>query len=118
MKVKELMETLSRCDPEADVVFHEYLDVGEVIDFEFAPLQYVQPGFAMNAHIEGGDNEITVYVEKGRHAQGYEISHPVVALASQPLVRRKINATTDFWSGRDDDAVKRLEQKRPQSDSF
>lgn len=100
MKVRELIEKLSACNPEAEVMFHEYLECEGLMDFEFSPLRHVTAGFADGQYMAGGDNEISVYEAPGKHEQGFPIDVPVVALSTQPLVLTETNATCRLLTAR------------------
>ncbi len=105
MKVKDLIERLAKCNPEAKVVFHEYMECDGLMDYEFSPLRHVTEGYAMSDYVSGGDNEITVYEAAGVHEQGYKIDLPVVALSTWMLKPMETNASSRLLSGREQEVI-------------
>jgi hypothetical protein len=112
MKVKELIERLAGLNPEAEVVFHEYMEYDGLMDNEFSPLRFVTPAFAIGLEFEGGDNDISIHEGPGVHSQGYKIETPVVALSTTKLVPCETNATSRILSGREQEVVDKVSQRR------
>lgn len=108
MKVKELISKLGECNPEAEVLFHEYMEMDSVCDMDFSRLRFVTAGFAMDEWMESGNNEITIYEASGVHDQGYKITTPVVALSQVELNPADTNASVRVLSGFDKETIDRL----------